>query len=117
MSEAPYTVGAWAGMPNYQCSLCPYATLNETEILEHWQARHAAPPPEPLGSSGLVLVADKSGKQVTPAITPAKKRSKRSTMEVHHGETDSDGAIGSSALPGVAGDGELGGLRVDGSGG
>ena len=116
MSEAPYTVGTWAGMPNYQCALCPYATLNEADMLDHWQARHAAAPPEPIGG-GLVLVADKSGKEVAPATMPAKKRGKRETMEVHHGETDIDGAIGSSALPGVAADGELGGLRVDGSGG
>ena len=102
MTDAPYTVGTWAGMPNYQCALCPYATLNEADILEHWQARHASPPPEPIGG-GLVLVADKSGKEV-PAITPAKKRSKR--MEVHHGETDIDGAIDSSAVSDAAGDGK-----------
>ena len=108
MNEVPYTVGAWAGIPNYQCSLCPYATLNEVEILEHWQARHAVAPPEPVGSSGLVLVADKSGKEITPASMPAKKRDKRETMEVHHGETDIDGAIGSSAVSDTAADGELG---------
>ena len=108
MSE-PYTVGAWAGMPNYQCNLCPYATLNEAEILEHWQARHAAPPPEPVGSSGLVLVADKSGKEVTPATVPAKKRGKRETMEVYHGrEIGSDRTADTGEVSDVALSGELG---------
>ena len=108
MSDAPYTVGTWAGMPNYQCALCPYATLNEADILEHWQARHAAAPPEPIGG-GLVLVADKSGHEVAPAPLPAKKRGKRETMEVYHGrEIGIDSAADSAEIPGPATGGELG---------
>lgn len=63
-----YTVGTWAGLPNYECRHCPFATLDEAEMLSHCIARHA---PKPLGG-GVVLVADARGREVTaPVPAPA----------------------------------------------
>ncbi len=64
-----YSVGQWNGRDNYQCNECPFATLNEAEMLDHIIARHTPPPPprpRALGG-GLILVADKSGREVQPA--------------------------------------------------
>jgi len=56
-----YTVGTWSGMPRYQCNACPFDSLDEDTIIEHYMNQHAILPPTP---SGLVLVADKNGREV-----------------------------------------------------
>lgn len=46
-----YTTGQWSGLPNYSCTHCPFATLDEAEMLTHIIDRHLAQPelnPEPL---------------------------------------------------------------------
>ncbi len=35
-----YTVGTWAGRPNYRCGLCPFATLNAETLRAHMADRH-----------------------------------------------------------------------------
>lgn len=30
-----YTTSTWAGKPNYECTVCPYATLDEALIRQH----------------------------------------------------------------------------------
>jgi len=39
----PYTVGDWNGYPCYQCSACPFASLEEEVLLLHIAQRHQAP--------------------------------------------------------------------------
>lgn len=58
-----YTLGKWKDYIQYNCNYCPFDTLDKTEILAHYQARHAPPPPPP-PSSGLIFVADKNGNPV-----------------------------------------------------
>lgn len=57
-----YRLGSWRGRPNYECSACPFKTLDPAEFERHWRSRHAPPPPRP---SGLV---DSGG---TPLTMPA----------------------------------------------
>jgi len=33
--SAGYTVGAWSGLPNYSCEICPYATTDRETMIEH----------------------------------------------------------------------------------
>ena len=40
-----YTVGQWAGLPNYECRHCAYSTLVLAEIEQHQVEQHAPPPP------------------------------------------------------------------------
>jgi len=35
-----YNVGAWHGLPHYQCAHCPWSTLNEAEIINHVASHH-----------------------------------------------------------------------------
>jgi hypothetical protein len=57
-----FTLGVWAGRPQWQCPYCPWDTLEgEQAIVDHWEARHAPPPPIP----PLVQAFDKRGKPVT----------------------------------------------------
>ena len=58
-----YTLGNWKGFVQYNCNFCPFDSLDKSEILAHYQARHAPPPPPP-PSSGLIFVADKNGNPV-----------------------------------------------------
>jgi hypothetical protein len=49
VSEAPaepYRVGAWSGLPNYECALCPFSTLDLPVMEEHLEKVHE-PPKEP----------------------------------------------------------------------
>lgn len=52
-AEERFTVGSWAGHPNYECAACPFKTLNRVEIERHWQTRHAPAAPA-LRPSSLV---------------------------------------------------------------
>lgn len=71
MTEPIYELGKWQNFTKYQCLFCPYDTLDEAEALAHYEQVHAPRseqlPPEPPDPSGLVLVADKRGNEVTPA--------------------------------------------------
>lgn len=60
--ETRFATGTWGGHPNYECTACPFKTLNRVEIEQHWRARHAPPAPRP---SSLV---DSGG---TPLILPS----------------------------------------------
>jgi hypothetical protein len=57
-----YRLGAWKGIPVYFCVHCPFDTMDETALAEHYQTYHA-PPPSP------VLIADKRGREVPPETT------------------------------------------------
>lgn len=41
-----YTVESWAGRENYECTLCPYSTLNESAMIKHVTQHFRAPDPE-----------------------------------------------------------------------
>lgn len=58
----PYLVGKWHGITQYQCRQCPFDSLDEGAILEH-VAGHMAAERAP-ARSGLVLVADKNGREI-----------------------------------------------------
>jgi len=46
-TETRFTVGTWAGRPQWTCVRCRYDTLKgEADILAHWQEKHE-PRPEP----------------------------------------------------------------------
>lgn len=56
-----WTVGNWAGIPNYICKYCPYATVDGEDVIEaHYDARHNAEVPQEL--TGLV---DGNGNPIT----------------------------------------------------
>ncbi len=41
-----YRIGRWAGYPNWMCNYCDYATTQGVDAIEeHYQTRHAPPPP------------------------------------------------------------------------
>ncbi len=44
VEEAPWTIGQWKGLPNYECKLCPFSTLDLPVMEEHQEQKHA---PEP----------------------------------------------------------------------
>lgn len=59
----PWTVGAWADLPQWRCSLCPFDTLDSEEaMLAHYAAVHAPPPPA--ATAPTVLRADRFGNPV-----------------------------------------------------
>lgn len=33
--EAAFRISSWAGMPNYECKICPFATLDKAQMQEH----------------------------------------------------------------------------------
>ncbi len=41
---APYTLGEWKGFPRFQCSKCPFDSLDEEVIKQHVKT-HEPPPP------------------------------------------------------------------------
>src|SRR5574341_2047842 len=52
--ELPYTIGSWAGKPQYQCKHCEFDSLNFDVMLEHLIVVHVVvpikeptPPPAP----------------------------------------------------------------------
>lgn len=47
-SDPGYSVGTWAGRPNYVCAACPFATLQEEEIQGHVRRHFAAPEAPPV---------------------------------------------------------------------
>jgi hypothetical protein len=64
-----YSVGSWAGHPLYQCNYCPFNSTTEAVAQEHYADRHVPRhEPEVLTTSGLVLVADKNGREVAVLI-------------------------------------------------
>lgn len=48
-----YTVLSWHNRKLFQCTACPFNTLNERTFWEHWVQRHQPPKPRPVGT-GLV---------------------------------------------------------------
>lgn len=46
-ADPGYTIGTWAGRPNYLCAACPFATLEEAEIRDHVLSHRVAPPAPP----------------------------------------------------------------------
>jgi hypothetical protein len=51
-AEAAFRVGTWAGLPNYECNLCPFSTLDKDTIdlhvfQQHIGLRAALEPPRP----------------------------------------------------------------------
>lgn len=52
--KLPYWIGKWKELDNYQCKFCPYSILDKDKAEEHYQTRHAPPPPQPQ-PSGPVL--------------------------------------------------------------
>lgn len=57
-----YTEGSWHGMPRYQCTQCPFDSLNEEVIRDHIRLRHMAPEPTTRTVAGLV---DAHGNPIT----------------------------------------------------
>ena len=57
--------GIWRGIEMWTCTRCQWDTLDGIEAAREYEARcvRCAPPP-PYSSSGRVLVADKSGREV-----------------------------------------------------
>lgn len=39
-TERAFRIGAWAGIPNYECNHCAYATLDLETIRDHVVRRH-----------------------------------------------------------------------------
>lgn len=60
---APWTVGAWGGLPQWRCTLCPFDTLDgEAAMRVHYADVHAPPPPA--APAPTVLRADRFGNPV-----------------------------------------------------
>ncbi len=121
--EQLYTIGEWCGIKQYRCRFCPFDVLDdgtcdpEEEIYEHWLHRHFVPTDEqPVAPPrGAILIADKSGREVTPApapvITPETPRRKKrpiTMMEDTYGDSGPDATSVAGEVPGDAFGGELG---------
>jgi hypothetical protein len=39
-AKPAWTVGTWGGHPNYECSRCPFKTLDKAAAAEHVLRRH-----------------------------------------------------------------------------
>lgn len=61
-----YTIGSWKGLPNYECTMCGFATVNHRTALEHAAEFHA-PPEKEIVDTGFV---DTSGAPITRARQP-----------------------------------------------
>ena len=50
VSDLPWTMSTWSGLPQWRCSLCPWDTLEgEDAMIEHIEGNHGGvPPPPPL---------------------------------------------------------------------
>jgi hypothetical protein len=59
-----YVVTSWNGLPNYECSVCPYATLSEESILLHVLQQHIRPYRQPPDQPRPVIF-DRFGNPVT----------------------------------------------------
>lgn len=46
-NENPWTVGEWSKLPNYECTLCPFSTLDLPIMEEHQRLRHTTNDPAP----------------------------------------------------------------------
>lgn len=55
-----YVVGKWNGLPLYNCEMCPFDTLVESEMLRHIAGHQAPPEPEMV----VVQVFDRFGNVV-----------------------------------------------------
>lgn len=53
-----WTDGTWSGLPNYECGLCPFSTLNEDEMVRHAMGRHGARARSTLGHIGSLAGVD-----------------------------------------------------------
>ena len=36
----PYQITEWKGLPNYECNLCPFSSLDPRFLEKHFQLRH-----------------------------------------------------------------------------
>lgn len=77
--ELPWTMGTWAGLPQWKCRVCPFDALSEAEMVTHVAAHRAALVGVPKGMitglssagadlgveppTGGVLVADRFGNE------------------------------------------------------
>jgi len=75
MTTATYITGEWHGLPNYECSDCPFASLEEGTVLAHMAQRHPIAPvfepdeaPEPAAT--VAEVAPQSTPPPTPVEAP-----------------------------------------------
>jgi hypothetical protein len=59
-----YTTGKWGVYDQYQCTHCPYDTLNQDEILLHVYHKHVRPQPGVPPSNPVPLV-DRYGNPVS----------------------------------------------------
>ena len=49
-----YTVGKWKDLDHYQCSHCPWSTLNEEEMIKHVAEEHLKMPSVVRTDTGFV---------------------------------------------------------------
>lgn len=64
-SEELYSVGTWAGMPQYRCCRCAFDTLNLQEMLNHLVGQH-----DSIGALEELVKAEKDEPQ-KPAVQQA----------------------------------------------
>jgi hypothetical protein len=70
MTTATYITGEWHGLPNYECSDCPFSSLEEGTVLAHMAQRHPIEPVfEPDAPEPVTTVAPVASKP-TPPPTP-----------------------------------------------
>lgn len=88
-----YDVKSWNQMPLYQCRLCPYDTLDESEMMDHQLKAHEPPAPTKVVQ---VQVLDRFGNVVegenVDVVVPADviaAEAKRGTKKPK-GETDAE---------------------------
>jgi len=89
-----YDVKTWNQMPLYQCRLCPYDTLNESEMTAH-QVNVHEPPAKPQVVQMQVL--DRFGNvvegEVVDVVIPAEvilEEPKSGTKKATEGTTDAE---------------------------
>ena len=108
-----YKVGAWNGIPNYECSYCQFSTVNEGKMLMHLQQRH------PTAISKMIpekkkpsppIVWDAAGRLIVPneskeIETAGEDTGKTKQEVVEDGRTEIDATDIDIAVSGNATDG------------
>lgn len=63
VSDQPYDIGQWKGIPQHRCKLCPFDTLDgEGAFWIHYAEAHTQPSPETPTST--IFIADRYGNEV-----------------------------------------------------
>lgn len=66
-SDDRFVLGSWGGLPQYNCSRCPWDTVASIDAFNaHWEQHAPPPPPPPPAPPPLIFGPD--GKPITSEV-------------------------------------------------